>query len=299
MKLRSTLLFLGLLIGLFGCTPSPTLSTLAQKIQSQLESQPGAYAIAFMDLTDTTRTILINEHKEFHAASTMKTPVMIEVYKQAEEGKLQLSDSVLVKDSFYSIVDSSIYQMDVNEDSEAKLYQLIGQKTTLYHLVRDMITYSSNLATNIVIDLVDAKKVTQTMRDLGAPDIQVLRGVEDIKAYELGMSNTTTAYDLMQIFKHLGQRTAVKDPEANQQMIDILLEQQFNEQIPALLPDEVKVAHKTGWISTASHDSGLVILPDGRQYVLVMLSKNWTSSDDSMALFAEISKQIYDFYTSN
>ena len=160
-----------------------------------------------------------------------------------------------------------------------------------------MITYSSNLATNIVIDLVDAKKVTQTMRELGAPHIEVLRGVEDIKAYRQGLSNTTTAYDLMMIFEKLGRGEVVSET-ASQEMIDILLDQHFNDAIPALLPEDVKVAHKTGWITRVRHDSGLVILPDGRQYALVLLSKDCESDELTTEIMANVSKMIYDFYTA-
>ena len=283
---------------LLGCSlPEPkTKMVLTQEIETLINQEPGRYAVAFMDLIDTSNVILVNETEMFHAASTMKTPVMVEVYKQAVAGNLALEDSVLVKNTFYSIVDSSLYEMSVDEDSEAKLYGLIGQKTTLYSLVYDMITYSSNLATNIVIDLVDARKVTQTMRTLGAPTIEVLRGVEDIKAYEQGLSNRTAAIDLMRIFKHLGMGTAVSEPSAGDAMIDILLDQHFNKIIPAKLPKEVKVAHKTGWISSANHDSGLVLLPDGRKYVLILLSKDWEDTNRATAVMAEISDLIYQWY---
>ncbi len=288
---------IGIIFLLFtlSCEKKDPLLDLQEAITTKLNGQPGTYALAFKDINNPERTLLINEKESFHAASTMKTPVMIELFKQAEMGNFELTDSILVKNEFYSIVDSSTYQMDIGEDSEEELYAMIGRKATILDLTYDMITYSSNLATNILIDKVGAQNVTQTMRDLGAMDIQVLRGVEDIKAYEKGLSNSTTAYDLMLIYEALA-KGAMVNPEACQQMIDILLEQQFNEIIPAHLPEEVKVAHKTGWISTANHDSGIVILPDGRQYVLVLLSKNWDSSENSTALLAELSEMVYKYY---
>ena len=155
-----------------------------------------------------------------------------------------------------------------------------------------MIIYSSNLATNIVIEKLGAKSVTETMRALGAPDIQVLRGVEDIKAYEKGMNNTTTAFDLLAIFEKIGQGNAVNQ-EASDAMIEVLLDQKFNEGIPALLPEGVKVAHKTGWISTASHDSALLLLPDGRKYVLIVLTKDWDDSETATQMITEISKLVF------
>lgn len=278
--------------------PADPLVALEADIRAELGRSAGTFAVAFRDLGDTSQTLLINDTVLFHAASTMKTPVMIEVYKQAEQGRFDLGDSLVIKNVFYSIVDSSAYSMDIGEDSEEKLYERIGMKASIKDLVVDMITYSSNLATNIVIDLVDAKKATQTMRELGAPYIQVLRGVEDIKAFRQGLSNRTTAYDLMVIYEKLG-RGEVVSPEASEEMIGILLEQHFNEIIPAQLPEEVKVAHKTGWITQVSHDSGLVILPDGRKYALVLLSKDWESDELATEVMANVSKMIYDYYTTN
>jgi len=219
---------------------------------------------------------------------------MIEVFKQADEGKFSLSDSIRVINEFRSIVDSSAYKMDIGEDSEGQLYNMIGQKRTIRALINDMITQSSNLATNILIEKVGAQNVTQTMRSYGADSIRVLRGVEDIKAFDRGLSNETNALDLMIIFEKLGTGEAVS-PEASQQMIDILKQQKFNEMIPARLPDSVEVAHKTGWITGVHHDSGLILLPDGRKYVLVLLSKEMQNREKVTNMFADISYDIYNF----
>lgn len=265
---------------------------LKEEISKELAQQPGTFAIAFKDL-NTGQQIVINEHEAFHAASTMKTPVMIEIFKQAEEGKFSLTDSILIKNDFKSIVDGSSYSLSAFDDSEQQLYTQTGTKRTLFSLVYDMIIVSSNLATNIVIELADAKNVTQTMRDMGAKDIQVLRGVEDNKAFEKGLNNTTTAYDLMLIFEKMAMGEAV-NKEASHAMIDILLDQRFNTIIPAKLPDEVKVAHKTGSITGAHHDSGIVFLPDGRKYVLVILSKDLKDDKAATTAMANVSEMIYN-----
>lgn len=283
--------FCGLL--LFSCTTKKSPQQLESNLREHFGAQQGTFAVAFKDLS-TGETLLINENEIFHAASTMKTPVMIEVYKQAAEGRWKLTDSVPVINTFTSIADGSTFSLNPEDDSEKELYKMIGKKRTVYDLVYDMIIVSSNLATNIVIEYVDAKKVTQTMRELGAPAIRVLRGVEDNKAYELGMNNTTTAYDLMVIFEKIAKGEAV-NPEASAAMIKILLDQRFNEIIPALLPKDVKVAHKTGMITGVHHDSGIVMLPDGRKYVLVLLSKNLEDIDQGTAAMAQASKMIYDY----
>ena len=284
------LIWIGVLpIALFSCIQKS--NKIEEEVKNKLEKQPGTYAIAFKDLS-TGETLLINEKESFHAASTMKTPVMIEVYEQAAEGKFSLTDSILIKNDFKSIVDGTSFSLDSAEDSEKVLYTLTSSKRTLDELVYDMIIVSSNLATNIIIELVDAKKVTQSMRDLGAKDIQVMRGVEDDKAFAQGLNNTVTAYDLMLIFEKMANGETV-GKQASDAMIDILLDQKFNTIIPAKLPPDVKVAHKTGSITGVHHDSGIVFLPDGRKYVLVILSKNLEDEEAATDGMASVSEIIY------
>lgn len=269
----------------------PSLESTKTVIEAKLKTVEGDFAVAFKDL-QTGKTLFINEKENFHAASTMKTPVMIEVFKQAKVGKFKLTDSILVKNEFKSIVDGSPYSMDIADDSGDGMYKMIGKKMTIYDLTYQMIIVSSNLATNILIDLVDAKNANETMRKLGAKDIQVLRGVEDQKAFDKGLSNTTTAYDLMLIFEKIAQNKVI-DKKSCEEMRKILFDQKFNEIIPEKLPKTVKVAHKTGSITGVQHDSGIVYLPDGRKYVLVLLSKKLKNADAGVNVLAEVSEMIY------
>jgi beta-lactamase class A len=280
-----------ILVCFAGCTSRPPLEILKEKIITELGKQEGVYAVAFKNL-QTNEELLILENERFHAASTMKTPVMIEVFRQAHQGRFSLDDSIVIKNEFRSIVDGSTFSLDSADDSEKELYSLIGQKKKIRDLVYDMIIVSSNLATNLVIELVDAKHVTKTMRVMGAKNIEVLRGVEDTKAFEKGLINSTTAYDLLVIFEHIAKKEMIY-PEASEAMINILLDQKFNEIIPAKLPKEVKVAHKTGNVTGVNHDSGIVFLPDGRKYVLVLLSKDVKDSDAGIKAMANVSEMLY------
>ncbi|AEV96587.1 serine hydrolase [Niastella koreensis] len=278
------------------CTNRMTLNKLKDQINSRLAEQPGNFAVAFKDLS-TGDSLLINEQDFFHAASTMKTPVMIEVYKQAAARRFSLNDSVVLKNEFKSIVDSSLFSLNPKDDSDTALYQHLGEKMPLYNLVYDMIIRSSNLATNTVIQMVNARNVTLTMRQLGANKIQVLRGVEDSKAFDRGLNNVTTANDLMVIYEKMAKGEIV-DSASSQAMIKILLDQEFNEIIPARLPKDVKVAHKTGNITHVLHDSGIVFLPNGKKYVLVILSKNLQNEANAKKAMAEVSEMIYRYVTT-
>lgn len=287
--------FLAIIIAITACDKTQSTDELKRHITEELSKQSGIFAVAFKDLT-TGEEILINEHELFHAASTMKTPVMVEVYKQVAEGKFSLKDSILIKNEFISILDGRTFSISASVDSDTLLYKEIGKKRTVYSLMYDMIIVSSNLATNLIIELVDAKNVTNTLRSIGANDIQVLRGVEDTKAFEAGMNNQVTAYDLMLLFEKIDREELVSS-EASMAMMDILLNQQFNDIIPANLPKEAKVAHKTGSITGVQHDSGIVFLPNGRKYVLVMLSKDLENEEAGVKSMSIVSRMIYDHVT--
>ena len=295
MKFRAAVFFI--FIGFLSNAQNST-KELQNKIASIFEENQGDFAIAFKNISEEKDSILINAHEDFHAASTMKTPVMIEVFKQASEGKFSLQDSLVIKNEFKSILDGSSYSMELGRDSGEHLYEQIGQKRSIEDLVTDMIIYSSNLATNIIIELVDAKNVNKTMREMGAMDINVLRGVEDMKAYEAGLSNSTTAYDLMLIFEALANGKAV-NAEADKEMLHILQQQKHTDLIPALLPENLKIANKTGWITGVHHDSALIELPDGKKYVLVLLSKNMKDMEAGTKMLSEVSKLIYDHVNNN
>jgi len=273
------------------------LSELKEKIDLELSALEGDFAIAYKDINHPEQQILINVDERFHAASTMKTPVLIELYKRAENTDLDLHDSILIKTEFKSIVDGSPFSMEVSEDSEKDLYRNLNKNTTFYNLAYEMITRSSNLATNILIDYLDAEKVTSTMRDLGADSINVLRGVEDLKAYRQGLSNTTTARDLLVIFEHLSSDTLISK-EANKEMLDILKDQVYNDMISAKLPEGTEVAHKTGWITNVHHDSGIVYTSKDEGYILIFLSKNAPDREAVLEAAANISEMIYNYMVS-
>lgn len=266
---------------------------MRREIENVYNREPGAsFAVAFEDLSGGQR-LLLNAHALYHAASTMKTPVLIETYRQVAAHRLSLTDSFLIHTDFVSIADSSRYELDPTTDSETDLYRQAGKKLPLKELLYRMITQSSNLSTNLVIEAVGAGNVTATMRRLGAMDIQVLRGVEDEKAFRKGMNNMTTAYDLMLIFDRIAGGKAV-DAASCTSMIDILKAQHFKEVIAGKLPDGVEVASKSGWIEGSCHDSGIVFLPDGRKYVLVLLSKGIADYGEAVEMESTVSRIIYD-----
>ena len=266
--------------------------SVVEQIQARISAEPGAQVgLAYIDLASGD-TLFLNADTSFHAASTMKVPVMIELFRRANTGSFRMDQGLLMVNQFASIVDGSPYSLDVGSDSDSTLYQRIGQRVRVDTLLRLMITRSSNFATNTLITLVGAAAVTRSMRSLGAERIQVLRGVEDGKAFEKGMNNTTTARDLAIILRAIQEGTA-GSPAATHEMLAILLAQEFNEKIPSGLPPGTRVAHKTGEITAVSHDAA-IIYPTGRKpYVLVVLTRGIADGAKSSKLIADISSLIY------
>src|SRR6266478_6218162 len=226
----------------------------------------------------------------FHAASTMKIPVMIELFVQVREGKLKLEDSLSIKNEFHSLVDGSIFTLDPADDSETDLYKAAGQTRTLSQLCELMITVSSNLATNLLVERLGVDNIRATVHALHADGMNVLRGVEDNKAYEKGMNNTTTARGLLVLLEAIAKGQAV-DPDSSRQMVEILARQKFNEAIPAGLPAGTRVAHKTGELPKIHHDAAIVYAP--RPFVLVILVRGLAESKNSAALMADITRRIF------
>lgn len=258
----------------------------------------GTIAIVFLDLDNDSNSFFYNENLQFHSASTFKVAVMLELFKKVKDREISLDDFLLVKNEFHSIVDCSIFSLDVKDENDDKLYSKLGQKVKIYDLVYDMITVSSNLATNVLLQIVEPEAITQTLRDYGIYNTKVLRGVGDLKAFEFGLNNITTADDLLKIFKLIAHKEIIDDFLCDE-MIKILSEQKVRDKIPRYLPQNVVVAHKTGSISRVEHDSGIIFLPDGRKYVLVVLTKDFEDPNFAKNIIANISKVCYEYMVIN
>jgi beta-lactamase class A len=271
------------------------LQNLNPEIESLIRnSHAETVAVAVYDL-NSKQQFLLNERMNFHAASTMKLPVMMELFRATN--RLNFNQPILVKNSFSSLVDGSEYQLSPDDDSDAELYQKIGQPVPMRELIQRMITRSSNLATNILIEQAKAENVMKLMKTLGANDIQVRRGVEDNKAFRAGLNNTTTAYDLMLLLKVIAEKKLMK-AAACDAMISILSEQEFNEGIPAGISKGTKIAHKTGSITKIYHDAAIVFPPKRKPYIIVVLTRGFEKEAEAHQLVAEISRVIWEDFNA-
>lgn len=270
---------------------SPT-DSLAEIIRARIAQVPGAeVGLAFRRLDDTD-SLYIEADTEFHAASTMKVPVMIELFRQIDHGRLSLDTPILVENQFKSIVDSSTYTLDPGDDSDSAMYTLVGTHVSVRDLMDHMIERSSNLATNTLIALAGADRTTDEMRQLGATHTHVLRGVEDDKAFERGLNNKISARDLATILYAI-QTNRAASAKSCAMMRDILLHQEFSAEIPAGLPPGTPVAHKTGWITGHLHDAAIVYPRQAPAYILVVLTRGIPDQNVARSLIVDVSRAVY------
>jgi beta-lactamase class A len=284
--LAATLLFMS---GGASTQGRSTQSSLEATLRSLIAASGAEVAVAFRTL-DGRSKVLIDPDKPFHAASTMKVPVMIELFRQAKAGMVSLDQPLEIRNEFHSIVDGSPFTLSEGDDSDKAIYAAAGQTLTLEQLDEAMITVSSNFAANLLIEKLGVEKIRATVTRLGADGMQVLRGVEDQKAFDKGLNNSTTARGLLVLFERLGRGRAV-DRKADAAMIAVLKRQRFNDAIPAGLPPGIEVAHKTGSITRIHHDAGIVFAK--RPYVLVVLVRGIQERKESAVLMAAISKAVY------
>ena len=251
----------------------------------------GAEVSVALRILDGRDEVLIDPDRSFHAASTMKVPVMIELFRQARTGTLGLDDPLSIRNQFRSIVDGSPYALSEGDDSDKAIYAAVGRTLTLRELCEAMITASSNFASNLLIEKLGADRIQRTVSALGADGMRVLRGVEDQKAFDKGLNNTTTARGLLVLHDKLAHGRAV-DALADAEMVAILERQKFNDAIPAGLPPGVVVAHKTGTITRIHHDAAIVYAR--RPYILVVLVRGIDDQKQSAVLIAQLSRLAFE-----
>lgn len=242
---------------------------------------PQTISIAVHDL-ESGRRVELHARERMHAASTMKVAVLLAAFRL----HAPLEKPVRVENRFTSLADGSEFAVDAKDDDDPWPYTQLGREVPLGVLIEHMIARSSNLATNLVMRTLRAPEVERVCRELGARDMRILRGVEDLKAHEKGLDNLATAHDLALLLE-------AAPPEA----MAVLEKQEFNDGIPAGLPAGTRVAHKTGDITRHYHDAALVF-PKGRKpYVLVVMTRGFETRQEGAAVVREISRTVFERLT--
>ncbi|HEX8171803.1 MAG TPA: serine hydrolase [Thermoanaerobaculia bacterium] len=247
--------------------------------------------ISFYD-AETTIQWSYNADHYFHAASTMKLAVLLGVFRQVDRGEITLEAPVHVRNRFTSIVNQEPFMLDLGRDADPDVYGHLGKTLTVRELAYWMITKSSNLATNLLVDVVGIPTIQIALDELEIDGVKVLRGVEDQRAFEAGLNNEVTAHGLLKLLRLVADGKAYSQ-QACEEMLEIMLEQQYRSGIPAGLPKAARVAHKTGNISTVHHDAGIVYLEGRKPYVLVILTQ-FSAEQGRGTAVAEVSRDIFN-----
>jgi len=276
-------------------------ATRERALQSQIETiekESGAKAIA-VALHDAETGFELHYHAErwFHAASTIKVPILLGVFAAIDRGDLLPHSRVHVRNRFLSVVENIPFRVESGRDANSAVHNAIGKMMRVDELAYHMITTSSNLATNLLLGVIGPEAVNRTLKELDVEEgIELRRGVEDELAFEKRINNMVTADGLLRILVLLSEGKAFS-PALSRRMMDILHGQEFNQGIPARLPKGARVAHKTGEISTVAHDAGVVYLPKRKPYVLVILTEWDPAGTGRSRTIAAISHTIYEFLT--
>ena len=247
--------------------------------------------VAFLDL-HTGRSVEVGAERSFHAASTMKVPVLLEWYRQSELGLRSLDEPVPVRNTFRSVYDGSEFTLD--EDVDEGLMEALGQELPARRIAEGMIQVSSNLGTNLLLELLTPDSVQSTMARIGAEEMQVVRGVSDIPAFEAGLSNRTTARAYLRVLDAIA-RCEVTSRASCDEMLEVLDGQEFRSEIPAGIPASaleggVRVGNKTGSITRILHDGAIVRIPGRAPYLLVTLSEGYDDKEEGSRVLAELSR---------
>jgi beta-lactamase class A len=267
---------------------SSTFDEEVERLRDQGKAR--AIAVAVHDFESGLRFSLRGD-RWFHAASTIKVAVLLAVFRAADEGRLYLDDSLHVRNRFISAADGSPFRLSPDSDAMPELYQLVGRTAKISALAQGMIAASSNLATNLLLDFVGVEYARKVLRDAQVNGVELRRGVEDHAAHDRGINNEATADGLVRLLSAV--RGDFLRNESKEQAIRILLEQRFNSMLPARLPAHAAVAHKTGEISTACHDVGIVYLPEREPYIAVILTEFDSEGNGRREIVAAISGAIY------
>lgn len=238
----------------------------------------GRAALYLEDLTSGD-LFTVNPERVFPSASTIKIPLLAAVLRAAAEGDFNLDDEITID--------------PVNRVGGCGVLSQLhpGLRPTIRDLATLMIIQSDNTATNQLIDLVGMENVNALSRELGLKHTVLQRKMMDFEAARAGRNNFTSAGDLGRLLKLLVEGQVVS-PEVSSTIIDIMKRQQLRNKLPAYLPEDTIIAHKTGDLPNLEHDAGIFFLPD-RTYILVVLTDQLVTNSAGIETIGRISEVVY------
>jgi len=294
MKIQCPVGLVVFLLSTLACAAQESAPSLEARITPLVKAHHGQVAVAVKHL-DFGEELYLNADEPMPTASLIKFMVMLEVYQQVLEGKVRLSDMVVLR------------KEDMVPGAGVLTYHFSdGATFPLRDAVRLMIVFSDNTATNLVLDKIGIASTGKRMADWGYPNSKINAKVfkgsttsidpERTKKFGLG---STTAREAVQLLEKLHQGKLVS-PEACKEMIGHLKKCEDKTKLKRLLPEKTEVAHKTGSVSEVKTDAGIIYLSSGPVAICVLTAKNEDKRfhDDNAAniLIGNIAKEVHDHF---
>ena len=241
-------------------------SKLEDELKAYISKFKGKYGIYYFDLVNND-SFGINESEEFTAASTFKVPLNLYIYKGITEGKINPEGTLKYTKADYEggagIIQNKAY----------------GTTYTVRELSRHSLVYSDNVATRMLLRLVGKQNVKKFMRELGGSTVSDSKNIScpcDMGLY------------LKKVYEFCKQNGEIGD-----QLMNNMIETDFHDRLPLLIPKDIKIAHKTGNLIGIVHDVGIIYTD--KPYILAVMSKNVVSDQEANTVIANISKKVYDY----
>lgn len=269
------------------------MSLLFGKLHVRLEEASARYegvmGVAVKDLT-TGEAILINGDEVFPVASTIKVPILVEFYRRVEEKTL---DPMI-----------PVKYIEAHKAGGSGIIKTLtpGAATMpLIDYVILMINVSDNSSTNYLIDLLSMEKINDVCVQMGLSETRLARKMMDLDAFKAGKDSFTTPREMVAMFEELHD-PRVLSPFTCGETLKILKkpkEGMVQGVIRNAVPDLVEVADKSGWVSGATLDAGIVYQPR-RPYVVALLAKHIPASDlhmvNALNSLTEAARLIHTYF---
>ena len=274
----------------------PPFSVLDSRLsRAALEAGDGTAVSVWLGGLDGRSRYEHDAHAPHYAASTMKLPLVMAAFRRVVRGELDLDAEVPVRGTFASVLDGSPFDLDETDDQDPVTWAAVGGTRTVSQLAEQAITRSSNIATNLLLDVVGLDDVADVLRLAGCSSTTVVgRGIEDARARAAGITNTVTAADLGLLMAAVGRR----DPDLGGEAVlgpveELLAGQVHRDQVPAGLPAGTPTASKSGWVPGVSHDVALV-RPEGEEpFVLAVCTTIDLGEADAADFVAGIARDVW------
>lgn len=230
--------------------------------------------------------ISVNKEKLFPSASLVKVPIMAGVFSASAENGLDLT-SVLTLNN----------QCKISGSGVLKNYAA-GTEFDIERLTEIMITESDNTAANMLIDYLGLETLNGYFKKIGLSHTNLARKMMDFASRQKGLENYTCAQDLGYLLEQIYFNKLI-NKDFSQKCLEILKKQKIKDRIPARLPNNAQVAHKTGLEKYVCHDAGIVFTSHGDFIICVLTKHNFKFSLPSKKFIAEVARNVYCAYQSD